>query len=90
MIFSCLKTVVVFRHPPPTMNSAKRIKVAQGAHQKRKKPVVEEKPARPDPEPSSEEESEEESATLEEPSAEETAVDAPKKTFKDLVWLVRS
>ncbi|KAG5662123.1 hypothetical protein KAF25_004362 [Fusarium avenaceum] len=66
------------------MNSAKRIKVAQDASGKKKKPVVQEKPAKPAPESSAEEESEEESATLEEPSAEETAVDAPKKTFKDL------
>lgn len=72
------------------MNSAKRLKVAQDAPAKKKKLAVREKPAKPDPESSSEEESEEESATLEEPSAEETAVDAPKKTFKDLVWLIGS
>lgn len=88
MISSCLKSV--FTHSSPTMNSAKRIKVAQDASGKKKKPVVQEKPAKPAPESSSEEESEEESATLEEPSAEETAVDAPKKTFKDLVWLISS
>ena len=66
------------------MNSAKRRKVGQDVPRKTK-PVVEEKPPQPEPESSSNEESEEESATLEEPSAEETAVDAPKKTFKDLV-----
>ncbi|KAH7173843.1 P-loop containing nucleoside triphosphate hydrolase protein [Fusarium flagelliforme] len=65
------------------MNSAKRRKVGQDAPRKTK-PVAQEKPPQPEPESSSNEESEEESATLEEPSAEETAVDAPKKTFKDL------
>lgn len=69
------------------VKSAKRRKVAHDAP-KAKKPVAKEVPAEPAPEPESEE-SEEESATLEEPSAEETP-DAPKKTFKDLVgqiWL---
>ncbi|KAF4984786.1 hypothetical protein FZEAL_77 [Fusarium zealandicum] len=65
------------------MNSAKRRKVAHDAP-KKKKPEAEEVPVKAAPEPSSDEESEEESATLESPSAEETAVDAPKKTFKDL------
>jgi ATP-dependent RNA helicase DDX47/RRP3 len=66
------------------MFGAKRRKVAHDAP-KKKKPVVAEKPARAEPEPSDDEQSEEESATLEEPSAEEAVEDAPKKTFKDLV-----
>lgn len=68
------------------VKSAKRRKVAHDAP-KAKKPVVKEVPAEPaseDEDEEPEEESEEESATLEEPSAEETP-DAPKKTFKDLV-----
>lgn len=62
----------------PKMDSSKRRKTAHDAP--KKKPVVEDPPAKASPEPS-----EEESATLEAPSTEE---DAPKKTFKDLVsWI---
>lgn len=69
------------------VKSAKRRKVAHDAP-KAKKPMVKEVPAEPASESESEE-SEEESATLEEPSAEETP-DAPKKTFKDLVRQIQS
>jgi ATP-dependent RNA helicase DDX47/RRP3 len=61
------------------------VKRRKHAHDAPKKKVVKEKaPAKVSPEPKQEQETEEESATLEEPSTEDSS-DAPKKTFKELV-----
>lgn len=73
------------------MNSTKRRKIAHDAPKKKRAEVkAETKPVETKSEGSDESvpgsESEEESATLE-ASTEESAVDTPKKTFKDLVRL---